>query len=223
MTFILLALALAPAIAIILLVYIKDKYEKEPFSLILKCFIFGLFTIIPPIVVESAAHMLSPKQTTDPAYLAIYAFAVVGLSEEFSKFLLLRIYPYKRDHFNEPFDGIVYAVAIAMGFAAAENFFYVLEGGMSTAILRMFTAIPAHAAFGVLMGYYVGRSKFSKNRSLLLVQGLLAATVAHGFYDYFLFRKDIPGLAILTLVTLVAIIIISFKEMKSLQRISPFR
>jgi len=218
----LLALAIAPAIGIILLVYFKDKYEKEPFSLLFKCFLLGLFTIIPPIFIELAAEKLSPGQSVNPINIFIYAFAIVGFSEELSKFLLLRVYPYRSKHFNEPFDGIVYSVVISMGFAVAENIFYVLDGGVGAALIRMFTAVPAHAAFAVLMGYYVGLAKFRKNKFGFLLTGLIVATIAHGFYDWFLFQDNMPGLQLLAMVCLILIIIISFRAMKIHRKNSPF-
>ena len=48
---------------------------------------------------------------------AIYAFGVVALSEELAKFLFLRYFIFKYRAFDEPYDGIVYAVMIGMGFA----------------------------------------------------------------------------------------------------------
>jgi protease PrsW len=222
MIFILLALAIAPAIGIILLVYFKDKYEREPFSLLLKCFLLGILTIIPAIIIELAAGRLDPSNTSNPGSIFIYAFFIVGLSEEGSKFLLLRIYPYRSKNFNEPFDGIVYSVVISMGFAAAENIFYVLEGGMGVALLRMVTAVPGHAAFGVLMGFYVGMAKFKKNHFAYLLLGLFVAMVAHGFYDWFLFQEDMPGLQLLAFVCLIVIVIFSFRAMKIRKKNSPF-
>jgi ribosomal protein S18 acetylase RimI-like enzyme len=59
---------------------------------------------------------------------------------------------------------------------------------MSTALMRIFTAVPAHASFGVIMGYYVGKAKFDYlKKQHLLLKGLFVATLAHGFYDCFLF------------------------------------
>ena len=38
----LLVLAIAPVIAIILWIYLKDKYDKEPICILIKFFIFGI-------------------------------------------------------------------------------------------------------------------------------------------------------------------------------------
>ena len=55
-------------------------------------------------------------------------------------------------------------------------------------MIRSYTAIPAHAAFGVIMGYYTGLAKFDPGkRKVLIIRGLVLATVLHGFYDCFVF------------------------------------
>ncbi|MCK6618664.1 MAG: PrsW family glutamic-type intramembrane protease, partial [Cyclobacteriaceae bacterium] len=84
-----------------------------------------------------------------------HAFAVVAFLEELSKFVFIRGILYHNKNFNEPLDGIVYAVMVGMGFATAENMIYVWHGGGGTAIMRMFSAIPAHALFAILMGYWL--------------------------------------------------------------------
>ena len=59
----------------------------------------------------------------------------------------MRYFAQPKKDFNEQFDGIVYAGMVSMGFAATENIRYVLEGGYQTAVLKTFTAAPAHATF----------------------------------------------------------------------------
>ena len=220
----LVALALAPVLAIILFIYIKDKYEKEPLGLLIRSFFMGVLSVIPALLLEILAGNLEIFKGTEFHSVALFAFVGVGFSEEFSKFIFLRLFIYKNKNFNEAFDGIVYAVMISMGFAAAENIMYVLKGGETVAWLRMFTAIPAHASFAVLMGFYIGKAKFSASNSFLfLFNALFIATVFHGAYDFFLMLKDYSGLAVFSLITLILGIVLSFKSIKSSSENSPFR
>lgn len=220
--FTLLALALAPGIAISMFIYFRDKYEKEPISLLLFSFLLGLLTIIPPMFIESFFDSKGINENTGVIRSAIYAFLVVGLSEEGSKFLLLIIYPFRKKAFNEPFDGIVYAVMISMGFATAENIFYVIDGGLTVGFLRMFTAVPAHACFAVLMGFFAGLAKFHKNGAGMLFIGLIAAIIAHGFYDFFLFQQDYPYFQLFAFVCLIVVVILSLRAIKIHRLNSPF-
>ena len=124
-------------------------------------------------------------------YYFFFAFVAVGFSEEGSKYLMLRAYAYRRKAFDEPLDGIIYGVMVSMGFATLENILYVTRHGFQTAILRAFLSVPAHACFGVIMGYYVGMAKFSKTRARYYKRlGLLLAVLFHGAFDFFLFLQE---------------------------------
>jgi len=219
----LVALAIAPSIAIILFVYFRDKYEKEPLRILVWCFIFGILSIIPAILIELAPGFSQEDISNNMLITLVYAFLFVGLGEEFSKYFFIRVYAFRKKDFNEPFDGIIYSLMVSMGFATAENIFYVLDGGLSTGMMRMFTAVPAHAAFGILMGYYIGLAKFRKNRFFYLLTALLMAAIAHGAYDFFLFQQNYPGLTIFSILVLILIIIFSFRAIKIHRRNSPFK
>jgi len=193
----LLALAIAPGLAICLFIFHRDAYNREPKRNLLFSFFLGACSIITAILIEGIFKEIPPKTISGTA---VTAFLVVALTEELGKFLVLRYYAYTRKSFDEPLDGIVYGVMISMGFATLENVLYVAKyagsgQGYQIAFLRMFTAVPAHAAFGVLMGYYVGKAKFDAvNRRGLLLAGLFWAVLFHGAYDYCLFLQGLPAI-----------------------------
>ncbi len=112
---------------------------------------------------------------------------------------------------------------VSMGFACTENIMYVLDGGYETAILRAFTAVPAHATFGILMGYFMGKAKFSNNRFKLNMAGLLLAVLFHGAYDFFLFIRFIPGISIGAFISLIIGVILSKKAIRKHQENSNFK
>lgn len=221
----LLLLALAPIVVILIYIYVKDKYEKEPIGLLLKNFFLGaVVSILITLVLGFAANIIFPI-TDEKSILQqfVKAFFVVALVEEFSKYIIVKYYAQKKTDFNEPFDGIVYAVVVSMGFAALENVLYVSQYGVTTGLTRAFTAVPAHATFGILMGYFMGKAKFSNNRVKYNLLGLLIATLFHGAYDFFLFINFIPGIAIGAFVSLIIGIVLSQKAIKKHQRISHFK
>ena len=197
MSYTLIIVALAPALAFCGYVIHKDRFEKEPMWLMVLAFCFGIFSVFPAGV---SSVMGSQLFDVSGSFIntGLYAFLVVALSEEFAKFFFLRYILFKREEFNEPLDGIVYAVMIGMGFAAFENLLYVSDGGISVALLRMVTAIPAHAIFAVVMGYHVGLAKFDlTHKTELLRKGLIYPILLHGAYDFFLLQKSIPLLSLL--------------------------
>jgi RsiW-degrading membrane proteinase PrsW (M82 family) len=185
----LLALALAPGIAICIFIYIKDKYNREPLGLLILSFVMGMLAIIPAIIIQLTLTKPIEKMMGEGIpYTLVFAFLIVALSEEGSKFLAVRYIPYKRKAFDDPFDGIVYAVVASMGFATLENIGYVTQHGIGTGILRMFLSVPAHATFGVLMGYHIGLAKFDPaNRKKYMRLAIFWPVFFHGTFDFFLF------------------------------------
>lgn len=219
----LIAIALAPALAIAIFIYFKDKHEKEPLGLLLKCFFLGGVSIIPAVILEVYG---GPKLALEEYWSNnfVHAFIVVGFSEEFSKYIFFKRFAYNRAEFNEPFDGIIYSVMVSLGFAALENVMYVMDGGIGVGLLRMFTAVPSHAANAVMLGYFAGLAKFNPQREkALLITGILAATFFHGAYDFCLFVNEVPVIALGALITLVVVIQLSRKAIRLHSDGSPFR
>ena len=85
---------------------------------------------------------------------------------------------------------------IGMGFATLENLLYIVvrtsdvQVAFNIGVMRMITAIPAHAIFAIVMGYFVGWAKFAgPQRNRYLFKGLLSAVFLHGLYDFFVFMR----------------------------------
>jgi len=217
--------ALAPVATVIIFIYVKDKYEKESKRMLTLAFVLGgIVSIIITTILYMFFDLFLPLTDDFSIWQQfVKAFFVVALIEEFSKYIMVRGFLQPRKGFNEPFDGIIYAVMVSMGFAAVENIMYVLQGGMDVALLRAFTAIPAHATFGIIMGYYMGKAKFSNNRMKWNLIGLSLAVLFHGAYDFFLFIGFIPGISIGAFVSLIVGIILSKRAIKAHQEISRFK
>ncbi len=217
------ALALAPGIAIAVYIYLKDKHEREPFRLLAISFFYGVLSTVVTLLISLPTQYWMVLREDDVTHQFINAFFKVAFVEELSKFLFIRFILFPNKHFNEPFDGIVYAVMVGMGFATLENILYVFEYGYTTGILRMFTAVPAHATFAILMGYFLGKAKFSHNKKLYYsALGLLVATLFHGAYDYFWFISFIPGVWVGAIISLLVAFFLSRKAIRLHQQSSPF-
>jgi protease PrsW len=152
---ILLTIALAPGLAIAMFIYERDKLDKEPFHLLIKTFFLGILSIFPAILIEFGVQQLGIVPAKDNVTLTgVYAI-IVGFVEEICKYAVLIWFAYPRKEFDEPFDGITYAVMIAMGFATFENISYVVDQGvrkgfmegMNIGLWRMISAVPAHGSF----------------------------------------------------------------------------
>lgn len=217
----LLILSLTPIVLIALYIYKRDKYEKEPLSLLLKALLFGALSTLPIIIAEKAMQYIGTVVSLTSA--AWEAFAVAAFCEEAFKMIALYLLIWKKKEFNEKFDGIVYATFVSLGFAAIENILYVVENGYSTALVRMFTAVPAHAIFGISMGYFFGLAKFyPKKRTSYLYKAFLLPFVFHGLYDFCLMTQH-EVLLLLFIPFVVFMWISGFKKLKKLSEASVYR
>jgi RsiW-degrading membrane proteinase PrsW (M82 family) len=111
---------------------------------------------------------------------------MAGLVEESVKLYFIKRYIFRRPEFDERADGIVYAICVSMGFAFVENFIYGYRDA-SVLFARAFSAVPGHALFSGIMGYYIGLSKIEAGKEAAWFRGLVWAVLFHGLYDFFLF------------------------------------
>ena len=194
----LLFLALLPGILIIIFIFKKDKVEHEPWGLIIKLLIFGAISCIPAIFAETFMGGLMPAGLTEGSVgnALFNAFLVAALCEEVCKFLLLYLGSWRNKNFDYRFDGIVYGVSVAVGFALLENVLYVMDGGLYVALMRGVLAVPLHAFCGVFMGIHYGAAKrysiegqHSKAMSSIFL-ALFIPFLIHGIYDSLAFMGE---------------------------------
>lgn len=184
-------LAGAPAAAGLFFMYIKDKYEKEPWRMLGLGLLFGVYTAAVIYALGRWLEWRFPHEET-PMYTAFVSSAGV---EEGVKFLFLFFLIWFNRNFNEPLDGIVYAVFLSLGFAWVENIIYVTHpvlGGYETALVRAAISVPGHGLFGVQMGYHMGLARFGrKNRAGQLFLAIAVPYLLHALYNDFLLEKSV--------------------------------
>lgn len=205
--------ALAPAIALLIFIYQKDRYDREPPQLLFKNFYLGVFSTVPVYFVEK--FLMSREHSSNPLY---QAFVVAGFTEELFKYIIVRNVSYKSSYYDEKLDGIVYSVFVSLGFASAENLLYVLSSSSNflyTGIARAISAVPAHMLFAISMGYYLSLAKFSRNRISSMfysIESLFVPIILHGIYDYILISK-IYGYIPLFIIFVIALWKINLKKL----------
>ncbi len=182
-----LVLAILPSV-LLLRYFLKRDAFPEPKGAIAKTFAWGVASIVPAVILALTLISLIPDVSAGDtsgafARAAIVAFFGAAIPEELFKFAVLFFYCRRLNDFDEPMDGIVYGVTASLGFATLENVLYVLDGGIGLAIIRGFTAVPGHALFGAIMGYYFGLAHFVPGRRSLLWVAYLLPMLLHGLYN----------------------------------------
>jgi RsiW-degrading membrane proteinase PrsW (M82 family) len=215
--------SITPVIIFLFLIYNKDSI-KEPWGLLLKCFFGGFVSVIITFLIAIILE-ISVIEFRAPFTSSFFdAFVKAGLTEEFSKFIILYWIVWKRKEFDQHFDGIIYAVFVSMGFALVENLMYVYKGGMNVALMRAVLSVPGHGFFAVAMGYYFSLAKFhvGPKKTEFMIKCLLVPIVLHGLYDFALMYSskisDNPLLSIFLILSFTVIVISLWK--RGLKKIS---
>ena len=224
------ALTIVPALLLLWYVRSKDRLEPEPPKLIWSLVGLGMLSILPALALElGGTYLLTQVADTDTMLFDVLNwFVVVGLSEEFCKYFMLRLRTRKEKEFNCLYDGLVYAVAVSAGFALAENITYVLHYGPSVAFIRAVVSIPAHICFSVFMGAWYGAARKYElkgdaamtRRSRLMC--VLIPALTHGLFDLIADSTDVGGGLIIFGVYVIAMFIIAWRLMKKLAESDEF-
>lgn len=190
--------AFIPALVLLAGIYVVDK-RREPPALVLATFALGALGKAATVVVEGWAEQatgltIRTSQSIGLSAALLFLFGFVAPVGELSK--VMAAWPaYRSKYFDEPFDGVVYASASALGFAAFEtaSVLYRHPSGWVW-IARTLVAQPAHVFFACAWGYALGRSKQRKRPGLLFPVAWTVATFAHGLYIHLVFARGAGAL-----------------------------
>lgn len=195
----LLEIALLPVIVLLVYIYDRDKVEKEPAGWLAGSFFGGVLITAIALAVQIPLSAQAQKITEVSLQNFYLSFGVAACTEELLKFLVLYLLIWNCRHFNEYFDGIVYAVFISLGFACTENLLYVFSYelvngiGLQVGITRALFSVPAHFLFAVIMGYYFSLAKFQGRPVWNCLAGLVGAILVHGAFDFLLLTTSVKS------------------------------
>ncbi len=209
-------IAITPTIALAIGIYLTDRYDREPWHLLLRIFLMGALSVIPVIFFQKLLLFINifPGLFS----IAYTAFIVAGLTEEFFKRSVVIYGVYNNENFNEKLDGIVYAVFSALGFATVENIMYVVfryTGSYYVGIMRGLLSVPGHMLFGITMGYYLSLSKYTDNPKLkgyYYKASLIIPIILHGLFNFILMAQ-IPILMIVFIPYVIYLWISTLKKL----------
>jgi RsiW-degrading membrane proteinase PrsW (M82 family) len=219
------ALGLAPGLFWLFFFLRKDRLEPEPARYVIGMYFWGLLPAIAALLVQTPLSCLLPW--------FLMPILVAPVTEELFKFFFLvwalRLFSGFRKEFDEPMDGIVYAAAVALGFASLENIGYLaiasLQDRLTTVfVLRALLSVPAHVLFSGMWGYALGMSRCAalkrdkKEDSLLW--GVILAVFFHGIFNGLAYL-DTLYTSILLLLAVILFWKIAFRNIRSAILASP--
>ncbi len=192
--FILLSAAIAPGLALLSYFYLRNQMDTEPRRTLLHAFIYGAIITFPVLFIQ---FILKEEHTfSNPFFVnAVFTSSI----EELIKWLIILTVILRNVEFDDPYDGILYGAAVSLGFATVENIIYLLSFGIDQAIIRAILPVSSHALFGVVMGYYFGKGKFTSDdiQKKYIALALFAPLGLHIMYNSILMLEEYFMYAIL--------------------------
>ena len=193
-----LLMGFAPGLYWLWYYYKRDKLNPESKRLVIRAYLAGIFVAFFVVLAQLPIHV-SPR---------VSAVIFAPLFEESGKLLMTLLIIYRHKDFDEPIDGIIYAAAVALGFASIENAMYLFNAGKAssymlsnTMLIRSLLSVPAHALFSGIWGYALGKSKCIATYSWIrVIPALLLAMLLHGLFNLFCFMNYFATFALLVLV-----------------------
>jgi RsiW-degrading membrane proteinase PrsW (M82 family) len=176
--------------------YYLDRFEPEPKDFVIGVFVLGALIAAP--ISDFLIRTVDPSQPLAVHGLSpftfertIHAVLVLGLGQELCKYVVVRYTIYSSQEFDEPMDGVVYMMAAGTGFAVWLNYQALAGLGheviLSHAAANAVVTTLAHASFAGVLGYTLGRAKFTRRtplvRTLLLFLGLILAATLNGQFQ----------------------------------------
>lgn len=185
-------LALVPLTIVLLGVRWLDRWEPEPKTMLLVALLWGAgVAVLSALVLNTAIQQWIYESTGDPqGTTTTTAVVVAPIVEELVKGLgVLVIYLFRRQQFDGPVDGVVYAATVAAGFAFTENILYFsqyVDFVGEVFVMRGIFSPFAHALFTSCTGIAVGLAARSSRTSVIVLAfpvGLVGAMGLHALWN----------------------------------------
>jgi RsiW-degrading membrane proteinase PrsW (M82 family) len=179
-------LALVPVLLWLLLFYVQDAAEPEPVGYVLR--VAAAAAVLAAVIAVPVLRRLASTSwlAAGPMPNLLASILLVGATQEFCKYLAVRFTVFETTEFDEVADGVTYGTAAGLGVATMLNLAFVLASAsiapLPTAIRIVVTSL-SHAAFGGVLGFFLGRAKIFGEYGRV-VWGFVLACVLNGIVAY---------------------------------------
>jgi RsiW-degrading membrane proteinase PrsW (M82 family) len=166
-----------------------DKEHREPFGLLATCFLLGAVGVPVAILIQELLRGV----ITNP-HTQVVVWAAI---EELVKFAVFYFVAYKSNFDDQPIPPPMYLIAVALGFAALENIFYVFQPSLSgnvtaillTGTLRFFGSTLLHTIASCFIGISISLLPKAARRFAILT-GIVGAIFLHATFNFFIINND---------------------------------
>ncbi len=201
----------------------EDRLHPEPRRKIISSFLAGMLSVLFAFVAEHFAFNLIKNQSA-----LIFSWAAI---EEIAKFVAVYIIAFKDSEFDEPLDAMIYMITGALGFAAIENFLFIINSQnifvtFMTTSMRFVGATLLHTITSATIGAAIALSFYRRKliKEEYLAIGLVIATFLHTLFNFFIIKDDGKNILLVfsVLWTLAILMILIFEKVKQIKNRPPW-
>lgn len=202
-------LSLAPGVLWLYFIYRKERGGGLRYRFALRLFLAGMLLVLPAAAIEHPFRRWS----------AVQIALIAPFTEEAIKFAAVWLMAVRKHAFERPVDGMIHAATVALGFASAENIFYMMSSylapqlalgirdplfGVSMVwklyLLRSLLTVPGHAVWSSMWGYALARAAFTQSKRAAVTKGFALAVALHALFNYFIITHPVGAVGMLVLV-----------------------
>jgi RsiW-degrading membrane proteinase PrsW (M82 family) len=190
-----------------------DDVKPEPLGLIALTFITGMLGVIAVLPIQK----FFLNQFSDNTLLIV----IWAACEEIIKYLACALIAFRTSEITEPIDYPIYLMTAALGFAALENTFFLIEPfgirdttvALLTTNLRFLGSTLLHSVCSGLIGLMLGLA-FFQNKTIRfgsLIIGFIMAIGLHSIFNFFIMERNgenfLEVFAFLWVVSIISILV----------------
>ena len=182
----------------------EDSVHPEPRGLILLAFFGGMISTMAVLPLEryvneimgmSLERYININQINLTVTLTILFWVII---EEVVKFATAYFFVLNKKDYDEPIDAIIYLVTVALGFAAIENIFFLIQplisgniiGVITTGNYRFMGPTILHVVSSGIIGFFLALSFYQTKlvKFLYAGWGLILAIALHTSFNLFIIQ-----------------------------------
>lgn len=204
----------------------EDNVNPEPGGLLFITFLMGAIAVPVVIPIQQVLHTLFGADD-------FFSIGAAAAAEELVKFGAVALVAFSSKQLNKPIDYPIYLITAAMGFAALENSFFLVDPillhdttiSFLTGNLRFLGSTLLHSATAATLGISIGLAMWKPGfvRFVYFIIGIAAATALHTVFNFFIISRAQGGIlqvyAFLWVVTIIIMLV--FEKLRRMSMYGP--
>lgn len=227
----------------------EDNKNPEPKKMLLIAFLGGVMAVFISMYLEKLIFPIEIKDFLSAGYLnnilswikdyslnnnipfdrLLLVAVFAPIIEECAKFIMAIILVLRSKEDNEPIDPIVYMITVAIGFAAIENTFFLIDPfikndlihGIMTGNMRFIGATLLHTVSSASIGLFIGFNFYDSKMKKIVwsIAGLISAISLHALFNIFMIDNNGSNgfMALQLLWIIVIVVLLLFERIKKIK------